>query len=933
MPQFANNESAASIRTKLNNTGLAKNNLAATGAPGISNDTTQGYERGSQWVSNTGVYVCRDATTGAAQWTKIDVSGGTLILASDLGLALTGNPVDGDDGAILGSLLLTLAENPSAKMIRIQFSQDNDTIQPFAIYINSTVKIPSNTEIDFGGIEIIFGANGRIRMQGEEDEIPPGNRVTPVPTGNLARLQTAVSAGATTLELNNVDASSAPSLFNVGEYITIRGENDAAGNSIQRDTVKITGKSGFILTFEPPLENSYAVEYPSSLSPSLPDRTTISIKSSFPILADIYSTNPVETEFRARVSSGALAAIGPGDWVEIEDDLFVSDVYPDTTSANKVNTEVFQVVAVDSTPSNEAVILNRAPLNNFWLSNNPIITKIIPVKNSTVKNAKAKYAVNQTQRNNHAFETIFAVHCHIENIHVERDWDTGFGIMANSHRLRLSTNCTVKNCSTIAPTGLGSGQGYGVTLYYAYGCKVDNYFAQGCRHSLLFQGGGRNIVSNFTSHDCTISDIDFHGINERENLVTDFTVVGGPTPSPSATSRTGIKFGNTFHLYGSHNNIVQNGIVRLGDTFATTTRGIEILPASSGNVVRNVKILNCQYGLLMTDLSVSSDSFAPNDPIFMEENVIEDVIIENTFDYAIRIISDNANAAANTERTTDDLILRNIECRRCAGGAFIRQTNRVIMDNVSFIDQTGAQSIYAMILEDNTNFIARGIAIINGDRGIQMLSCPDALIDDILFDLSGTRALEDLGENNGASVTDMKFRGTTATHLLTGGSTFRALTNAIRRSVQFNSSIATDTTITEATSIVNDSSLAPVVTDGVQIISGTFTPTNPATVLEIEVVVPTIVTSLANGKCMLTLFDGSTCIGVAQQNIDTTGASGNDIMRLRARLPITGYTPRTLTARFGPRDGQTVTFTLYSRHKSGTLARPYMIINELGIVG
>lgn len=47
-----------------------KNNLNATTAPGAGDDTSGGYERGSQWINaSTGIiYQCVDATVGAAVW-------------------------------------------------------------------------------------------------------------------------------------------------------------------------------------------------------------------------------------------------------------------------------------------------------------------------------------------------------------------------------------------------------------------------------------------------------------------------------------------------------------------------------------------------------------------------------------------------------------------------------------------------------------------------------------------------------------------------------------------------------------------------------------------------------------------------------------------------------------------------------------------------
>lgn len=47
-------------------------NYAATTNPTVNNDNTQGYSIGSTWINTTAhtVYVCTNATTGAAVWTQ-----------------------------------------------------------------------------------------------------------------------------------------------------------------------------------------------------------------------------------------------------------------------------------------------------------------------------------------------------------------------------------------------------------------------------------------------------------------------------------------------------------------------------------------------------------------------------------------------------------------------------------------------------------------------------------------------------------------------------------------------------------------------------------------------------------------------------------------------------------------------------------------------
>jgi len=49
---------------------VAKNNFAATGAPGVTNDINEGYARGSLWINTSAnnCYMCANPAAGAAAW-------------------------------------------------------------------------------------------------------------------------------------------------------------------------------------------------------------------------------------------------------------------------------------------------------------------------------------------------------------------------------------------------------------------------------------------------------------------------------------------------------------------------------------------------------------------------------------------------------------------------------------------------------------------------------------------------------------------------------------------------------------------------------------------------------------------------------------------------------------------------------------------------
>lgn len=84
MPTFPNLSPLGDVRAMLNATGLRRNNYAASRAPGASDDSSQGYEVGSQWVYDGRVWVAVGVTPGTASWTQAgaDLSGVSASLAA-----------------------------------------------------------------------------------------------------------------------------------------------------------------------------------------------------------------------------------------------------------------------------------------------------------------------------------------------------------------------------------------------------------------------------------------------------------------------------------------------------------------------------------------------------------------------------------------------------------------------------------------------------------------------------------------------------------------------------------------------------------------------------------------------------------------------------------------------------------------------------------
>jgi hypothetical protein len=65
----------------------ALNNFAATSAPGVGDDSADGYGIGSRWLNTTtdSEYICVDATEGAAVWIKSVSEGSSALAAAEFG--------------------------------------------------------------------------------------------------------------------------------------------------------------------------------------------------------------------------------------------------------------------------------------------------------------------------------------------------------------------------------------------------------------------------------------------------------------------------------------------------------------------------------------------------------------------------------------------------------------------------------------------------------------------------------------------------------------------------------------------------------------------------------------------------------------------------------------------------------------------------------
>lgn len=115
------------------------NNLSATTDPGVTNDSSQGYSTGSQWINATGgrSWLCLSAAVGAAVWVVDGASGSA-------GFGTQGAPAAKNTATTLtaAELLGGLITSGPAAAINLQL--------PLATDLDTAVgAVPNNTSFDF----------------------------------------------------------------------------------------------------------------------------------------------------------------------------------------------------------------------------------------------------------------------------------------------------------------------------------------------------------------------------------------------------------------------------------------------------------------------------------------------------------------------------------------------------------------------------------------------------------------------------------------------------------------------------------------------------------------------------------------------------------------------------------------------------------------
>lgn len=712
----------------------------------------------------------RQGGTGAAtlEQASITVGGVTKTLAEALASAGGGGSAGGvstGGAAILdGTTDDTVAFQAEIDRLGVL---GGGTIRPLAgksLYINGVLELSSNITLDFADCPINLGATGAFRTDGKFLETPATSR---------PRLYADVSSGASTIEIVIAGGNVSPA---AGMQYIIRGANAANGRSLYSQQGYVTAVSGpngttsygtrYTLTLDAPLDDPYPilnVGSPYAVYSGNNDYTYISFLVSSAITTDV-AAGTID------IPVASVAAFSVGQYVAISDNERAGEAVS-ITDNNYVHYETSRIVALDTTAN--TVRLERALEHAYTVSHKANVAVLTPTTGARLRNARIN-VIGQGDKSQYPIRLNLAVDCEVENTSISPTLQGGtwVGQVGNAFRIDRSYRCRMVECRVQGkPDAVTytSGLGYGFVLQQSTSCTLSHCTSVGMRHGVLIQAGSAaNGVYDHLDINARISGIDFHGINARRNHVARARVIGGPLNTSDARNKAGIRIGNSAHMYGDFDNLVEDCTVmgygglpaRPSDSLSVTGYGVDIVQRSSGNMVRNCRIVGADYGL-------NCQQNGTNTQATLSGNVFDGNEIVSAGTTAVKV-DGGSGANVFTNLSFLDTVIRS------SARAFdVANVGTLRIVRSATTSPVAASGVYAVTAAGITTLSALDNDFSGCNRGISLTNCPGAQVIDNLFNrLVESTVFLDNGGNTAYIFENNSYAGTASpVKTLTGGST------------------------------------------------------------------------------------------------------------------------------------------------------------------
>lgn len=739
------------------------------------------------------------------------------------------------------------------------------------IYINGPINIEHSRVTARFASPLIFGPNAYVRINGNlADMMRPGQ------TEQLAlRVNATTDAvGRMVLPLRTGQGA----FVQQGDRITIRGRNDAAGRAIEKQVTAVLSVDGDDVTCVDEPDFEFRATYPDSpYAPDLTTGTTVSIS--------VFARMAVDSGLTNTVTLLSTAGFTVGDLVYVSDNRTEADLMAPvvTNLRNAAVMEILRIIDIQGQQVTFERPLQRQYLTAFAAG----ITKINPIRDSHIQAGSIVWSAPQPNRKNPAISISYGSGCSLSVKNMNgRAGRVGMGI-----RISYGYDCHVIDSGVYDAYSFGSGEGYGIALYYSTLCSIKNCTASGGRHNFLLQTTTSCDITNNVSNDDWISGIDVHGAGAIATRITGNRVSRSRNYAPTVTNGGGIRNGNTAHTIGDHQTLIANNYIE--GYMGSACAAIDVSPSSRDVIVRNNEIVDSQIGVR---------HYKVGSAISPTQRCNRVIIDANTFTRVIQPL--NIDNYANS--TWDEVIL--------TGNKSIDNTQHFAIRNIPKVLAVGNQVI-APKTSANAAFDFFGIANLRAFSnvsdetavGVRVQNCPGAKIIRNFFG-EATSEMLNAGGNSDLVIKDNGY----------------AQSGSGVKITRFNGNLGTDT-LSALTIPMNFST--PSTAHGLTALEITAEVV-PGQMMEITACVPYVSMGGSSGPCIAHLFANGQHIGTAVKRLTASAApsnsGGEDFVIATTYMPVDAEV--VLKLQIGPVDNSSNQILLNNRYAGAT--QPYLILKE-----
>lgn len=823
------------------------------------------YERaGSRWI------LVSDRDPGAAFAAGLYTFTGSP--------TVSGAPVDDSDR------LLAFLDNggqPLKGRVVVQPANGTDRVylaKPVSIYGNDVV-------LDCTQADLLLGAGGKLRTSGGLDEYsrkPDGGKLA------LASAATVDADGRLVLPLRAGEGQ----YLQVNDKLLVRGQNDATGRSLEKQTTYVLSVAGDTVTCTDEPLFDFQASYPSSdYAPDHTVGTTITVVRQSLAVADIAAGAVSVT-----VADGSLFAVG--NTVLVSDTQTETDIATAQTPGlsydrlyrNAASMEFAQLIRVDG----NTLLFDRPLMRRYLASAHAGVAKVLPVTNSHLLLRNVYFSEPQTSKTK-VLELSYSRRCSIAlggAIHGE-GYRRGDGL-----RFNYALDCVIRGGHVDGAGAYGSGEGYGVTWYYATDCVVERTEANGCRHNFLMQASTNCRARDIVSRDDVVSGFDIHGANTVGGEVDGITLSRSDTSAAANAKRTlagvttsgGIRVGNTSHVAGdkrlTFRHVQVNGY--------KGGAAVDFTPASAHLLFEDVHVQDADIPFR---LYKNASGLTPTQTL--SDVTLKGWVVERCGAPDVLAASTGQISGLQVIDYTEKECAAHLSLGATAAGLFEGLT----IDGYRIVNPVAAPGGYGLEFSKIAGLRVRNSDVRLANRGLHLTDCPNADVQDNRLDgvLDGAQyEYVDGGGNAGAQV-------------------FRNGSGYWTKSAQLNGTLAAG--YTTAAVLAHDNA-APSVANGASIVSGQYT-SRAGRKLHIGATIPYLSLSAADTVTAHLFVDGD-YLSSWSGKLNSGATSGMGISLPEKEFLVPTSNAMSIELRLGTAAGSTI--TLNAKFAGGSM--PYVRLRE-----